>query len=388
MRVLNPTSIRRLLVSTAAAATAGVGIGVADAVQDDAAQVDQRWLDKLDETDRTLIGENIGYAPPRITEKMRAYLKWHGVEALSWDELRGKVVVVQSWTSKTSAGRSAPMRTERTLARYDSDQYMIIAIHTPEGADNVDRFLQQRQMSVPIVVDTKGYLLDELGMFRRPTNVVIDRNGTVRYGGLNARGLQSAVGVLIEEPFDPSATPRPRSDEPAEPKDAKVDFPRFNSSVGSATNIQGKRAPDLFVQRWLNGRPAAKNKVVIVDFWATWCPPCVRSIPHMNGIANRFRDDLVAIGISNEKPGTVQNFMRKTRMDYAVAVDQGARMQKAVGVRGIPHVIVISSDWVVRWQGHPATLTEQMVATIVEANRQLVGNAGGGGVSRHRWTGA
>ena len=150
----------------------------------------------------------------------------------------------------------------------------------------------------------------------------------------------------------------------------------------------GRDAPGFKLGDWINGDLLVEDfegKVVIVDFWATWCGPCVASIPHMNGIANRFRDDLVAVGISNEKPGTVQNFMRKTRMDYAVAVDQGARMQKAVGVRSIPHVIVISSDWVVRWQGNPLYLKASTLEQIIAADRALSG--GGGSVRPRRWTG-
>jgi len=58
-------------------------------------------------------------------------------------------------------------------------------------------------------------------------------------------------------------------------------------------------------------------------------------------------------------------------------------MQRAVRVGGIPHVIVMSSDWVVRWQGHPAGLNASTLGAIVEANRTL---AGGGPPLCSRWT--
>ena len=81
------------------------------------------------------------------------------------------------------------------------------------------------------------------------------------------------------------------------------------------------------------------------------------------------------IGLSDESAGEVRAFMQKTTMAYAQAVDPEGRMKKAVGVQGIPHVLVVSSDGVVRWQGYPLDpeypLTRRVVAAIVEIDRGL-----------------
>ena len=69
--------------------------------------------------------------------------------------------------------------------------------------------------------------------------------------------------------------------------------------------------------------------------------------------------------------------MRQNTMRYSVASDQSGRMKGAVGVAGIPHTILISSDWIVRWQGHPGSLSAATVDAIVAANRQLGGGAAG-----------
>ncbi|MGI9014976.1 MAG: redoxin domain-containing protein [Phycisphaerales bacterium] len=344
------------------------------------------WLDKIDAVDRAFLNVNLGYAPAPITDEMKGTLSFPGGEAFTWEDLRGKVVVVQSWTSQSPIGRAAPQRTIRALEDLHQDDYVIVAIHTPEGAEKSDRFIEQRDFDARIIVDAKGTLLDELGMYQRPENVVIDRNGTVRYVGLSQRGLKDAVGELAAEAFDENAIPTPRPAAASASEETSVAFPEHNREQLSATNLQGQRAPELAVERWINGQPDPTGKVVIIDFWATWCGPCVASIPHMNDIANRFRNDLVAVGLSDEPADTIEKFMRTRAMEYPVATDTRGLTKRAMAVRGIPHVMVMSSDWTIRWQGRPANLNIATVQKIVDANRALI--SGTKSDARYRWSGS
>ena len=111
-----------------------------------------------------------------------------------------------------------------------------------------------------------------------------------------------------------------------------------------------------------------------MDFWATWCPPCRETIPELNALAAKFPNDVVVIGVSDEPAAKLKEFMTKTPMSYAVTSDPAKTMSKIVGVEGIPHVLVISPDGIVRWQGFPLDekdrLTEAKVAMIVGASRQ------------------
>jgi len=352
----------------------------------DDGKVDARWLDRMEDIDRTLLEENVGHAPPQMT----AGLKWLAGAATSWDDLRGKVVIVQSWTMANGVGRGAPDRAQRAAEMLNAgDDVVVLAVHTPESADEAAEYIGKRGFDIPVILDEQGLFCDEFGFYKRPTNVVIDRNGFVRYAGLNTRGLNEAAKSLLGEAFDPAKKPepRPKQEEPAGESAGDAEFPTFTGVVQSANDLRGKRAPEMYVQQWLSGTPNARGKVTVIDFWATWCGPCVRAIPHMNELAAQFRNDVVCVGLSNEEAGTVQNFMRSTPMNYYVAVDQQARVQKGFGVTGIPHVAVISSDWVVRWQGHAANLTPQILQQIVDANRKLAAASGESDGGRYRWTG-
>src|SRR5262245_17514474 len=107
-----------------------------------------------------------------------------------------------------------------------------------------------------------------------------------------------------------------------------------------AKSFLGQKAPELVVEKWLTKEPDRKGKFVLIDFWATWCPPCRKAIPELNAFQKKFSDKLVVLGISDESEATVQK-LKEPKIEYASAIDQQARMKKTLEVSGIPHVILI-----------------------------------------------
>lgn len=147
-----------------------------------------------------------------------------------------------------------------------------------------------------------------------------------------------------------------------------------------ATNdFRGKKAPTFVVEKYLNGQmPQTAGKVLVIDFWATWCGPCRELIPEMNKWHAELKNDVFFIGVSDEKEETVRKFMETTPINYLSTIDTQKRMSNALGVKGIPHVMVISSDGIVRWQGWPQdpkdTLTKAKLQQIITANKSLTRN--------------
>jgi cytochrome c biogenesis protein CcmG, thiol:disulfide interchange protein DsbE len=135
-----------------------------------------------------------------------------------------------------------------------------------------------------------------------------------------------------------------------------------------AKSFLGKKAPDFFVEKWLSATPKLQGKFVLIDFWATWCPPCRESIPELNAFSKKFADKLVVIGISSESAQTVRNF-RDVKIEYFSAIDTQSRMSNALAITGIPHVIIMDPDGIVRWEGFPLLehyeLTEKVIADII-----------------------
>jgi len=154
------------------------------------------------------------------------------------------------------------------------------------------------------------------------------------------------------------------------------DYPPYNTAkkLYAKNDLRGKKAPEFVVEEWLSGAaPEMKDKIVVIDFWATWCPPCRDLIPKMNKWAEKYKDDIVFVGISDEKKDVVTKFMETTKIAYPSAIDTQERMSKVVGVEGIPHALVITPDGIVRWQGFPGDakdpLTEQVLDQIIKASK-------------------
>ena len=132
----------------------------------------------------------------------------------------------------------------------------------------------------------------------------------------------------------------------------------------TARSFLNQPAPLIVVEKWLTAEPDLANRFVIVDFWATWCGPCRRSIPELNELANHFRDRLVVMGVSDEPEEKVRA-MKEPKMDYSVGIDPQRRSINAIQVRGIPHALLIDPKGIVRFEGHPSYLNVQRLEKLM-----------------------
>ena len=133
-----------------------------------------------------------------------------------------------------------------------------------------------------------------------------------------------------------------------------------------ARSFRGERPPQIVVEQWVTSSPpGVEGKFVLIDFWATWCGPCKRSIPHLNELQARFKDRLVVIGISDERVEDIQK-MTSPPMNYFVGTDTQARTRNAVEVRGIPHALLIDPKGIVRYEGVPDYLTEAALEGLIK----------------------
>lgn len=156
-------------------------------------------------------------------------------------------------------------------------------------------------------------------------------------------------------------------------KDLKIDAPLGLADMVKdkqiwAKSLLGQRGPEVVVKEWLTSTPDLEGKFVLIDLWATWCGPCRKSIPGLNEIQEKFKDKLTVVGITDENEEKVRA-MKVPAIKYAVGIDPENRIAKAVAVTGIPHVILMDPQGIVRWEGFPLLkgqeLTHQVVAEII-----------------------
>lgn len=149
----------------------------------------------------------------------------------------------------------------------------------------------------------------------------------------------------------------------------------LGSAVSGISAELGEPAAALQISEWVKGAPvdlaALKGKkVAVVEFWATWCPPCRQTIPHLTKLQKKFKD-VVFVGISGEKPDFVKSFVKKQAddMDYGVAIDKDDKTSEgymgAYSVDGIPHAFIVDLQGRVVWHGHPMGDLEKVLEEVV-----------------------
>ncbi len=112
---------------------------------------------------------------------------------------------------------------------------------------------------------------------------------------------------------------------------------------------------------------ALKNKFIILDFWATWCAPCIAGFPHFNGLADKFSDNknVLFATMTDEDRKTTELFFTRTRKELRGIrlLDEQAKTMNAFSVKAIPLTVVIDDQNIIKWKG----TTEQLKETTLDS---------------------
>lgn len=143
----------------------------------------------------------------------------------------------------------------------------------------------------------------------------------------------------------------------------------------AASLVAGSKAPEFKVETFVKGDAVSEFKlghVYVVEFWATWCGPCIAMMPHMSELQSEYKDKVTFVGVNvweerekytQETLDRVKKFVadQGDKMAYTVAYDGGAmfmadKWMKAAARNGIPSAFLVDGTGTIVWIGHPIAL--------------------------------
>jgi thiol-disulfide isomerase/thioredoxin len=286
---------------------------------------------------------------------------------------RGTPYVIDFWATWCGPCiRSIPHLAE-TQEKYEGAGLRVIGVGASERADSTEErlaklasFVEDRDdINYAVAYDDDRSMMQDwmrpAGRNTIPTAFVVDREGKIAFIG-NPASEQSAFDAAVQKVAAPSGSSEPES-EPDRPH----------------ALMTGDKAPKLAISEWVKGEPVnefEKGQVYVVEFWATWCGPCIAGMPHLSELQKEYGDKVKIIGVNAfEDPAAVEPFMKdrgNELMGYRVAIEEkddendirnGVMAKKwmtAAGRNGIPSAFVVDQQGRIAWQGHPASMDEPL----------------------------
>jgi len=138
----------------------------------------------------------------------------------------------------------------------------------------------------------------------------------------------------------------------------------------------GQIAPPLELSTWLQAPPEAAlgwpiGKVVVLEYWAIWCGPCVAYIPHLNKLADEFKGKPVQfIAVTDDKESVIKNFLKKTPINAWIGLGANAGLGEKTPYRvwSLPHTVIIDAQGRVAAITNPFTLTSAMIQSCLDGS--------------------
>lgn len=146
------------------------------------------------------------------------------------------------------------------------------------------------------------------------------------------------------------------------------------------SNIKvNEKAPPINITDWIENVPSDKNlsdKYIVLEFWATWCGPCIAAVPHMNKIQQEFNQkDLYYISITDESIEKVERTLKRIDFKSIVVTDLTTKTQINFGdgIKGLeafPLTVLIDKSGVVKWIGEPKDLNPTIMSVFLSNGNQ------------------
>ncbi len=297
---------------------------------------------------------------------------------LSLEKFKGQVVLIDFWATWCGPCIVELPNVQKTYHKYKDKKFQIIGISLDRSSTALDNFLKANELPWRHYLDNAGTISNQYRVTAIPSMFLIDGKGVIRTTDLRGAKLEKAVDALVKEnllnPIDPNAAAKTI---PATKMiKMKPAIPEENASKTEEVKLEdlvGKSVPE-FTVKGLDGKELSmkdfKGQVVLIDFWATWCGPCIKEMPKVKKTYAKFKDQKFAIiGISLDRSiDPLKAYITKEELSWKQYWDQDRTVRNLFGVKFIPTAVIIDGEGIVRKAKVGGFDLEAAVETYVKEN--------------------
>jgi peroxiredoxin len=297
-------------------------------------------------------------------------------EELTLEKYRGQVVLLDFWATWCGPCIREMPNVKRTYEKYKDQKFQIIGISLDRSKTALETYIEREGLAWVHYWDNNQKITNQYGVRGIPSTFLLDGEGVIRKTNLRGHSLETAVAELVKENLTKPAGVSPQSI-PATKLIKPSPTPQKSESLESLkakmNEWVGKPAPDFQVTD-LKGEELSLEKyrgqVVLLDFWATWCGPCITEMPKIKKTYEKYKNQkFQIIGISSDKSKSpLEVYVEKEGLGWIHTWDENRDLRNLYGIIGIPTAFLIDGEGVIRKASLGGFDVETAVAELVQEN--------------------
>ena len=304
---------------------------------------------------------------------------------LSLKKLHGQVVLLDFWATWCGPCIAEMPNVKKTYEKYKDQKFQIIGISLDRSIEPLKSFVKKEGLAWHQYFDNARILSTMYQVNAIPSTFLIDGEGIIRKTNLRGRSLETGVAELVKEnlaipahthPNTPEKGSQPQSIPATKLIKMKTDSQKdenLESRIANPSEWVGKPAPDFQVKNIKGEELSLKDfrgKVVFLDFWATWCGPCIAEMPKVKETYEKYKDqkfEIIGISLDRSQP-PLDAYVEKEGLTWHHYWDENRKIRNLYEVKAIPTAFLIDGEGIIRKASLGKFDVESAVAALVKEN--------------------